>query len=186
MARRVLYDAAEYEQLVKALLGKPIPPQISAYESRFRAFGHFFQKHHFHRYVTFFRYGVDLDGNLRDLCHHVDILPTSSMYVEILAASGDSVITTSASVASLVLNTFVGPYPRGYKIIHLNGDRNDCSLRNLAYFPTYEKERARARSGSNTCPVCDGTGSLLAEPCSLCQASGKVEDRALRAKYSRG
>lgn len=45
----------------------------------------------------------------------------------------------------LVMETFVGPCPDGYKIVHLNEDPEDCRLVNLAYAPRQEIKISRKR-----------------------------------------
>jgi hypothetical protein len=48
------------------------------------------------------------------------------------------------SVASAVLESFVGERPRGHIVIHLNGDMADCRLANLAWGPRCGQSRGAA------------------------------------------
>ena len=45
----------------------------------------------------------------------------------------DGVSRDARSVHSLVAQAFIGPRPEGYEVRHLNGDRTDNRLSNLAY-----------------------------------------------------
>lgn len=55
----------------------------------------------------------------------------------------------SHRVRDLVLCAFVGPAPRGLWGVHLNGDRADCRLVNLAWGATQQRRPARRTPGAH-------------------------------------
>jgi hypothetical protein len=52
------------------------------------------------------------------------------------------------TVHTLVLTAFVGPRPEGYECRHLNGNRADSRLRNLAWGTPSENDEDRRRHGT--------------------------------------
>ncbi|WP_370290261.1 HNH endonuclease [Nocardioides sp.] len=55
----------------------------------------------------------------------------------------------SKLVHRLVIETFVGPCPPGHEVAHLNGDRTDARLANLAYVTHVENEAHKRSHGTH-------------------------------------
>lgn len=74
------------------------------------------------------------------------------------------------TIASLVLETFVGPRPKGLLACHRNDDNQDNSLENLAWQTIEENiidrrynggyKKTKFKKGEKQCPHCKGKGKV--------------------------
>ncbi|MDO1477219.1 NUMOD4 motif-containing HNH endonuclease [Rhodococcus ruber] len=94
-----------------------------------------------------------------------------------------------ATVHSLVAETFLGP-AQGREVRHLNGDRLDCRLENLAYGTRSDNVQDSLRHGTHTmanavtCPqghVYDAENTYFYDGRRFCRACRNIRTRALYA-----
>ena len=66
----------------------------------------------------------------------------------------------SAMVHRLVLEAFVGPCPRGHESGHLDGNRQNCNIDNLAWITKSENQQHRFLHGTDDCGARNHHASL--------------------------
>ena len=69
----------------------------------------------------------------------------------------------TCSVHQLVMEAFVGPCPAGLQVRHLDGDKLNCRLDNLAYGTAQENHDDKQRHGTTARGERDGNSKLTAE-----------------------
>lgn len=93
-----------------------------------------------------------------------------------------------AMVHALVLLTFVGPRPNGLEARHLDGNRGNPALSNLAWGTSLENANDKRRHGTAVRGERTGTAKLTAEQTAALvrAAAGGVPQRALARRFGIG
>lgn len=221
MPTLVPYDAETYKAVVAEALAKTLPANVALYEQTFNPLYLVLKSKKFVRsakhpksaqtiptqpFKTFGRYGLSIQGQVRDFVAHLDLNESvphkdQAPYVRLLLVYGDFVVTQYCNVARLMMQCY--PQHFGitdierlydYKILFLSTEPDpsretemlNCSLENLTCLPLSKVDsRYTEPKVTSECPVCDGRGWFFDDACNLCHGTGRVAPEAFQTKNLR-